>query len=76
MEVNKVSFGNERPIYCVRIEQKDGSVKEVMMTESEVKEYNKEQEKIKEEKKREEELRKQQEWYALINRPQTFSKGE
>ena len=74
MRVNNISFGNERPIYCVRLLQEDGSTKEVRMTESELKEYNKEQEKIKEEKRKEEALKKQQEWQAFINRPQTYSK--
>ena len=44
------------------------------MTESEVKAYHAEQERIKEEKRKEEALKKQQEWWALIGKPQTFQK--
>ena len=74
MRVNNISFGNERPIYCVKVLQEDGSEKEVHMTESEVKAYHAEQERLKEEKRKEEVLKKQQEWWALLNRPQTFQK--
>ena len=54
MRVGNLSFGSERPIYCVRVLQEDGSEKEVHMTESEVKVYRAEQERIKEEKRKEE----------------------
>jgi protein subunit release factor B len=74
MSISKISFGNERPIYCVKVQQEDGSTKEVMMTESEIKVYRAEQERIKEEKKKEEALKKQQEWQALISGPQIHQK--
>ena len=74
MRVNKISFGSERPIYCVKVLQEDGSEKEVRMTEAEGKAYHAEQEKRKEEKRKEEALKKQQEWWALIGKPQTFQK--
>ena len=54
MRVNSISFGRERPTYCVKVLQEDGSEKEVHMTESEVKVYRAEQERIKEEKRKEE----------------------
>ena len=74
MRVNNISFGSERPTYRVKVLQEDGSEKEVHMTESEVKVYRAEQERIKEEKRKEEALKKQQEWLALISKPQTFQK--
>ena len=76
MKINGISFRSERPIYCIKVEQEDGSTEEVMVTESEAKAYHAEQEKKKEEKKKEEELKKQQEWWALINGPYISSKGE
>ena len=74
MRVGNISFGSERPIYCVRVLQEDGSEKEVHMTESEVKVYHAEQGIIKEGKRKEEALKNQQEGWALIGKTQTTQK--
>jgi hypothetical protein len=73
MNIKPISFKSTSALYTVLVEKEDGSTEEVHMTEEELNVYHEKQEKIKAEKRKEEELKKQQEWLAVINRPQKFS---
>lgn len=72
---SQITFKNSQPLkddikMSVRVGQPDGTEKTVLMDDEEYQKYMSEQIQKKEEKRKQEELQKQQEWLALINKPQ------
>lgn len=64
-----------QPPLVVRIEQEDGTTKEVHMTDEEYKEYKKQEDIKKEEKLKQEKLKQQQDWLELISRPGAYTQS-
>lgn len=65
-----------QPPLVVRVEQEDGTIKDVHMTEEEYKEYKKQEDKKKEERLQQEKIKQQQVWLELIKRPGAYTQSE